>query len=86
MSVFIDGIGVISGALGIIQFAKDNIPSDPPEGDVAATYAWDTHNEYLGKSGGAYIKAGDIHDFTLNQDSGGTRAEYVGVSAAKDAV
>ncbi|XWX02407.1 hypothetical protein V2A60_010444 [Cordyceps javanica] len=106
MSPFIDGIGVVSGVLGIIQFAKDNIPSDPPvgaairvklglgtkgdshgiEGDVAATYAWDTNNEYLGKSGGAYIKAGDIHDFTIDQDSGGTRAEYVGVSAAKDAV
>ncbi len=32
MGAFIDGIGVISGALGIIQFAKDNIPSDPPVG------------------------------------------------------
>lgn len=32
MSPFIDGIGVVSGVLGIIQFAKDNIPSDPPVG------------------------------------------------------
>ncbi len=32
MSAFIDGIGAVSGVLGIIQFAKDNIPSDPPVG------------------------------------------------------
>ncbi|KAM3479769.1 hypothetical protein MY5147_001542 [Beauveria neobassiana] len=56
------------------------------EGDIGGVYAWDTNHEYRGKSDGAYIKAGDIHDFKVAQDTGGARAEYIGVSAGKDAV
>lgn len=56
------------------------------EGDVAATYAWDVDNYYLGKSGGSFIQIGDIADLTIDSFSGGTRAEYVGVAATKNAI
>lgn len=27
-----DGIGLVSGVLGIVGFIQDNVPDDPPEG------------------------------------------------------
>ncbi|KAK3180621.1 hypothetical protein K4F52_008087 [Lecanicillium sp. MT-2017a] len=56
------------------------------DGTIDAIYAWDINNNYLGQSGGSYIKEGDIHDFIIDQDSGGTRSEYVGLAAANNAL
>lgn len=62
------------------------IITNSQDGDVGGVYAWDTNKEYRGKADGAHLEAGDIHDFLVAQDSGGARAEYVGVSGGKDAV
>lgn len=56
------------------------------DGQIAAAYAWDIENNYLGKSGGAHLETGDVADLTIDQFSPGTRGEYIGIAAAKDAV
>jgi hypothetical protein len=58
----------------------------PQSGDIAAVYGWNTNNNYLGQAGGSFIDRGDFHDFTIDQNVGGQRAEYVGLSAENDAV
>ncbi|KAK2616342.1 hypothetical protein QQS21_000776 [Conoideocrella luteorostrata] len=68
---------------------KAGLPGDNNpgmDGDIAAVYAWDTENNYLGKSKGGHLKEGDTKDFVIDSYSPGTRAEYVGVAADKNAV
>ncbi|PVH76724.1 hypothetical protein DL98DRAFT_640301 [Cadophora sp. DSE1049] len=106
-AALIDGIGLISGGLGIIGFIQDNLPGgELPEGatlrvkvglekgdddgelkgNLAAVYAWDTNNNYLGQGAGQDIAAGDAPTITVDQSSPGTRAEYVGLSGGDDAI
>ncbi|KAL6886271.1 hypothetical protein HDV57DRAFT_526135 [Trichoderma longibrachiatum] len=55
-------------------------------GSIAAVYAWDTNNNYQGRSDGAHIGAGGYREFQIDQMEGGARAEYVAVSATKNAI
>ncbi len=34
MSGLIDGVGLVSGVLGIVGFIQDNVPDKPPEGAI----------------------------------------------------
>ncbi|KAK0113923.1 hypothetical protein ONS96_014772 [Cadophora gregata f. sp. sojae] len=106
-AALIDGIGLLSGGLGIIGFIQDNLPGgDLPEGatlrvkvglekgddegqlngNLAAVYAWDINNNYLGQGAGQDIAAGDAPTITVDQSSPGTRAEFVGLSGGDDAI
>ncbi|KAJ6445331.1 Aspercryptin biosynthesis cluster protein B [Purpureocillium lavendulum] len=62
---------------------KDDAQTD---GTVNTVYGWDIDNLYLGKVEGSFIEAGDIADYTIDSFSGGTRAEYIGVDAGKNAI
>ncbi|KAI9150772.1 hypothetical protein HJFPF1_10549 [Paramyrothecium foliicola] len=55
-------------------------------GDIAAAYAFDIDNHYLGKADGTSIESGDVQKIVVEQDSPSTRAEYVGIAIDSDAV
>ncbi|OAQ76812.1 hypothetical protein VFPFJ_10594 [Purpureocillium lilacinum] len=56
------------------------------DGGINSVYAWDSDNLYLGATDGDYIDSGDVADYVIDSISGGTRAEYVAVSAARNAI
>lgn len=53
---------------------------------MAALYAWDTHNNFLGQAAGRHIVEGDAPTIIIDSSSPGTRTEYLGLSGGKDAI
>lgn len=56
------------------------------DGDISSIDGYDEFNRAIGSSSGGYIASGDVLDATLDQDSPGTQARYLSVTAADDAV
>lgn len=56
------------------------------DGDISHAYAWDFGNNYLGQADGAHLEIGDAATLTIDSFSSGSRADYIGVAADKNAV
>ncbi|KAB8416321.1 hypothetical protein FH972_024841 [Carpinus fangiana] len=77
MSAAIDGIGIISGILGIIGFFQDNIPSNPaPQGatiQVKAGLGDDSSNSLGGEI--AHIYGFDVNNNYLGESGSGSMGD-----------
>lgn len=49
-------------------------------------YGWNTNNQYFGSVDGSHIAHGDFADYTIDQNVGGQRVEYIGISGGDDAI
>lgn len=78
----VDDQDSVSTTQSLTQVTNNNTQG----GEVSAAYAWDMDNSYLGRGDGGSMKQGGIVDTMIDSFSNGARAEYAGISVARDAV
>ncbi|RSL61019.1 hypothetical protein CEP54_006481 [Fusarium duplospermum] len=74
------------GAIIRIKAGNGGDNDEDSGGEVSAAYAWDFENNYLGRADGDSMELGGIVETMIDSFSGGSRAEYIGISVADDAV
>ncbi|KAF5228856.1 hypothetical protein FAUST_10830 [Fusarium austroamericanum] len=74
------------GAAVRIKAGSGGTDDEGSGGEVSAAYAWNFDNNYLGRGDGGSMEQGGVVDIVIDSFSGGARAEYIGISVARDAV
>jgi hypothetical protein len=74
------------GAAIRIKAGSGGTDDEGSGGEVSAAYAWNFDNNYLGRGDGGSMEQGGIVDTVIDSFSNGARAEYAGISVARDAV